>query len=127
MNFRPEDKEHVVIAVIYSDSEFAKKKLNEYHPDVVVPKLNEKEEARLRAMYDVTTQYGNNTVRYQAAGIKAMFNVNTLGEQLAAAFGQIPMIGYYVCPGCLDKAIFYCEEQLQALKDLREAVSEYEA
>lgn len=110
-------EKHRHIAIVYENSFTIKNKIissMEAHPncEYVIPNLDNKTEGRLRGLYDSTARFGNTTYHFQSTGVKPMFEMNSVSDQIRAALGDGHMIGYYVCQSCLKNAIMSCEEQL---------------
>jgi len=126
--FKTEDT-HKHVVIVFEQNETVKQEIREkaknLNVTLCIPDLNQKTEARLKAMYDGTSEHGNNTYKFQSSALKPMIEIRDVQDQILAAIGQGHMLGYYICQDCLTRAIFSCEEQLQSLKDLQEATRNY--
>lgn len=89
--------------------------------------IKDKEERRICSMLESVGDIGAQFIQLQTSAVSSIAWANTPEEALLKQFGmiKIPPSGLAICPHCLDKAILTCEENLQVLKDLREATKSY--
>jgi hypothetical protein len=70
---------------------------------------------------------GAKFMQLQMSAVSAIAVASSPEEQLlmSAAFMKITPGGVGICPTCLANAILTCQENLEVLKDIQEAVSKY--
>ena len=119
-----EDSDHTRFAFLF-DSCKIEEKFKPY--EIPYSIIKDKEEKNLSAMLDSAGQIGSNFVSLQKAAISAIAMANDQDEAMMMQLGMIPMVpsGVSICSTCLARAILTCQEQLEILKDLQEAVKGY--
>lgn len=89
--------------------------------------IKDKEETRLMGMLSSASEIGLKFIDLQKSAIAAIAIARSEDEYLAMSFGILKIIpgGVAICPTCLNNAILTCQENLEVLKDIQEAVSKY--
>lgn len=89
--------------------------------------IESREEEKIHNMLDCAGKSVNEVIKYQTSALTVVAVANSQDEAVMMQMGFIryEAQGVTICPGCLQQAIFKCEEQLNALKDLQEATKEY--
>jgi hypothetical protein len=102
-------------------------KFKERAPDYKCIVIRDKEETRLNAMLTSAGDIGAKFIQLQTLAVSAIAVASSPDEQLLMTAGLIKIIpgGLAICPTCLADAILTCQENLEVLKDIQEAVSKY--
>lgn len=89
--------------------------------------IKDKEEKRIASMLEIAGELGAQFIHLQLAAVSAIAIARTVDEALLMQVGAVKIIpsGIAICPTCLAKAIYTCEENLIVLKDIQEATRQY--
>lgn len=127
-DFQGEQHEHKACLMLFKNSN-AHEKINEFKSEYhKITVIEGRTLDRLKAMLDSCKQISTHYVRLQTNCIQSVQIAKTYEEMIAIRMGLIPVgetQGIGICPGCLDRTIFACEEVLQSLKDIQIATKEY--
>lgn len=102
-------------------------KFKERAPEYKYNVIRDKEETRLNAMLQSAGDIGAKFIQLQMSAVSAIALASSPDEQYLMAAGLLKIIpgGLAICPTCLANAILTCQENLEVLKDIQQAVSKY--
>lgn len=125
-DFHKEAKHENHFCVIF-DSFNVEHKIKPSLGDLKCVIAKDKEEKRLSGMLQSAGEIGANFVALQSAALTAVGVASTVQDAMLQQLGwhKLTPNGFILCPACLDKAILACEENLEVLKDIREATKQY--
>jgi len=86
-----------------------------------------KEESRISAMIEIAGDIGAKFMQLQMSAVSAIALAKSPDEQVLMQMGLMKITpgGVGICPTCLANAILTCQENLEVLKDIQQAVSKY--
>lgn len=124
--FHKDNEVHARFGLLF-DSCKIENKFKQAVPDCKFTIVKDKEEARFSSMLNSAGSIGSAFVRLQTSAIECIALAATPQEAYAISLGLIPVIpqGIMVCPGCLERSILTCQENLEVLKDIQEAIKKY--
>lgn len=129
MNFNQDQEHKNSFALLFNSYEHIEKRFKSFFKGGLCKHtmLNDREEKQVASMLLSVGELGAQLVKLQTKGIQAIVIANTTEEAIAQHMNLIKLVpqGILICPTCLDQAILTCEENLIALKDLREATKQY--
>lgn len=102
-------------------------KFKERAPEYKCTVIRDKEETRLNAMLQSAGDIGAKFIQLQTSAVSAIALASSPDEQVLMSMGLMKIIpgGLAICPTCLADAILTCQENLEVLKDIQEAVKKY--
>ena len=124
---KPDIHEHGQFGILFGSNPNIKENYKRALGDNPCVVVKDKEESRIHDMLEHAGKAGNEVIKNQTSALTIVAIAKTQEEAVMMQMGFIryePQ-GVTICPGCLQQAIFQCEEQLQALKNLQEATKEY--
>ena len=124
--FHTEEKHGRAFALLFNTHNI-EQKFKERVKDIPYTVIKDKEEARLSGMLTSCGDIGAKFISLQTSAVGAIALASSPDEQLLMQMGLMKIIpgGVAICPTCLARAILTCEENLEVLKDIQEAVSKY--
>lgn len=125
--FHNEEDHTPCFALLFDSHDDVERRFKEKTSNYPYTVIKDKEEKRISAMLDSAGQIGSNFVSLQKSAISAIAMANNQDEAMMMSLGIMPMVpsGVSICSTCLARAILTCQEQLEILKDLQEAVKGY--
>lgn len=125
--FKTETHEHGQFGVLFNSNPNIKQRYQQALGELPCVVVKDKEEQDIHNMLDCAGRSGNDVIKYQTSALTVVAIASNQDEAMLMQIGLLKYEaqGVTICPGCLQQAIFKCEEQLNALKDLQEATKEY--
>lgn len=120
------EEDHKQIHILF-DSFKIEEKFKANSPNSKYHIIKDKEEKRLHSMLTSASNIGISFIRYQTSAVSCIAMAKTYEEAVMIQTGLLAMQpnGIVICTACLDRAIATCEENLEVLKDIREATKQY--
>lgn len=125
--FHTEEKHDKHFAILFDSFNIKQTFISATQDQIKYLIVKDKEENRISAMLKSAGALGASLINLQQSAIACISVARSEEEAILKQYGllKIEPQGIAICPTCLDKTILACEENLEVLKDLREAIKQY--